>query len=206
MDLIMRFEPVSLNASMLYFKDSISLEILNQVQHTFHLIQGIEGIINITPSYTSLLIEYDTALHSHLSLEKMIKKMLKETSSKTTAGHKHIKIPTDYSKGEDLESVAEYNGLNIEEVIDLHSSTLYRVYAIGFMVGFAYLGTLPAQLFTPRCSTPRVKVPKGAVAIADSQTAVYPQQSAGGWNIIGHTDFDDFDSFSIGDSVEFVRI
>jgi len=191
---------------MLYFKDSISPEILNQVQHTFHLIREIDGIIDITPSYTSLLIEYDTALHSHLSLEKMIKTMLKEASPNTSAGHKHIKIPTDYSKGEDLTSVAEYHDLNIEDVIDLHSSTLYRVYAIGFMVGFAYLGTLPAQLFTPRRSTPRAKVPKGAVAIADNQTAVYPQQSAGGWNIIGHTDFDDFSSLGIGDSVEFIRI
>ena len=202
----MRFEPVSLNASILYFKDSISPEILNQVQHTFHLMREIEGIIDITPSYTSLLIEYDTALHSHLSLEKMIKMMLKEVSPNSATGHKHIKIPTDYSKGEDLVSVAKYHNLSIEEVIHLHSSTLYRVYAIGFMVGFAYLGTLPTELFTPRRSTPRAKVPKGAVAIADNQTAVYPQQSPGGWNIIGHTDFDDFGSFSIGDSVEFIRI
>ena len=202
----MRFEPVSLNASMLYFQDSISPEILDQVQHTFHLIRKIEGIIDITPSYTSLLIEYDNLLHSHLSLKKVITKMLKETSSNTSTGHKHIKLPTDYSKGEDLISVAEYHGLNIEDVIDLHSSTQYRVYAIGFMVGFAYLGTLPAQLFTPRRSTPRARVPKGAVAIADNQTAVYPQQSPGGWNIIGHTDFEDFSSFNIGDSVEFVRI
>jgi allophanate hydrolase subunit 1 len=74
------------------------------------------------------------------------------------------------------------------------------------MVGFAYLGTLPTTLITPRLSTPRAKVPKGSVAIADNQTAIYPQQSAGGWNIIGHTDFDDFASFSIGDSVEFIRI
>jgi KipI family sensor histidine kinase inhibitor len=191
---------------MLYFKDAISPETLNQVQHTFHLIRKIEGIVDITPSYTSLLIEYDTALHSHLSLEKVIKTMLKETSSNIATQHKHIKIPTDYSKGEDLASVAKYHGLNIEEIIHLHSSTLYRVYAIGFMVGFAYLGTLPTKLFTPRHSTPRAKVPKGAVAIADNQTAVYPQQSPGGWNIIGHTDFDDFASFSIGDSVEFIRI
>ena len=202
----MRFEPVSLNASILYFKDSISPEILDQVQHTFNQIRKIEGVIDITPSYSSLLIEYDTGLHSHLSLEKMIITMLKETSPNTTSGHKHIKIPTDYSKGEDLASVAKYHNLSVEEVIHLHSSTLYRVYAIGFIVGFAYLGTLPKQLFTPRRITPRTKVPKGTVAIADNQTAVYPQQSPGGWNIIGHTDFDDFGSFSIGDSVAFVRI
>ena len=202
----MELKQVSLNASMLYFENGISEEVLNKVQHAFHVMQDIEGITDITPSYTSLLIEYDNSLHSHTSLQNLIKKSLQETSSKISTQQKHIKIPTDYARGEDLTSVAKYHNLSIEEVIHLHSSTNYRVYAIGFMVGFAYLGTLPRQLFTPRRSTPRTKVPKGAVAIADHQTAIYPQQSAGGWNIIGHTDFDDFGSFSIGDSVEFIRI
>jgi len=202
----MEFKQVTLNASMLYFEDSISEEVLNRVQHAFHTMRSMEGITDITPSYTSLLIEYDSSLLSHETLENLIKKSLQETHSNVTTQQKHIKIPTDYSKGEDLGSVAKYHDLSIEEVIHLHSSTTYRVYAIGFMVGFAYLGTLSSKLFTPRRSTPRAKVPKGAVAIADHQTAVYPQQSAGGWNIIGHTDFDNFASFSIGDSVEFVRI
>lgn len=202
----MEFKQVSLNASMLYFEDSISEEVLNQVQNAFHTMRNIEGITDITPSYTSLLIEYDSSIHSHETLEKLIIKSLKETPSNIITEQKHIKIPTDYSKGEDLASVAKYHDLSIEEVIHLHSNTIYRVYAIGFMVGFAYLGTLPTTLITPRLSTPRAKVPKGAVAIADNQTAIYPQQSAGGWNIIGHTDFDDFASFGIGDSVEFVRI
>ena len=202
----MEFKQVSLNASILYFDKTISEEVLNQVQHAFLSLKNVEGIIDITPSYTSLLIEYDTSLQSHTNLEERIKKMVNDPPSNTTTQQKHIKIPTDYSRGEDLESVAKYHNLSIEEVIHLHSSTTYRVYAIGFMVGFAYLGTLSPKLFTPRLSTPRAKVPKGAVGIADHQTAIYPQQSAGGWNIIGHTDFDDFASFSIGDSVVFVRI
>lgn len=202
----MHFKQVSLNTSMLYFEDAIGEEVLNKVQHAFHMIREVEGIIDVTPSYTSLLIEYDTLLHSHGSLKRLILKRVQEDSSNTLCRQKHIQIPTDYSKGEDLVSVARYHDLSIEEVIHLHNRTTYRVYAIGFMVGFAYLGTLPTKLFTPRLSTPRTKVPKGAVAIADNQTAIYPQQSAGGWNIIGHTDFDDFASFNIGDSVEFVRI
>lgn len=202
----MEFKQVSQNASMLYFDNSINEEILNQVQHAFHVLRDIDGITDVTPSYTSLLIEYDHSVHSHATLDKQIQEMLQKAPSKLTNAQKHIKIPTDYSKGEDIASVAKYHDLSIEDVIHLHSSTTYRVYAIGFMVGFAYLGTLPATLVTPRRSTPRSKVPKGAVAIADHQTAIYPQQSAGGWNIIGHTDFDDFASFSIGDIVEFVRI
>lgn len=202
----MEFKPVSPNASILYLGDSINEKVLNAVQHAFNTIRNIEGVTDITPSYASLLIEYDTSLHSHTTLEKLIKQTLQKTPPNIANEQKHIKVPTDYSKGEDLESIAKYHDLTAEEVIDLHSSTIYRVYAIGFMVGFAYLGTLPQKLITPRRATPRTKVPKGAVAIADNQTAIYPQQSAGGWNIIGHTDFDDFASFSIGDSVEFVRI
>ena len=202
----MHFERVSQNASMLYFENNISEEVLNKVQQTFNILRNAEGITDITPSYTSLLIEYDISLLSHTKLEKLIDQLIKETPSNITSRQKHIKIPIDYSKGEDLESVANYHGLDKEEVIQLHSSTTYRVYAIGFIVGFAYLGTLPAELFTPRLSTPRAKVPKGAVAIADHQTAIYPQQSAGGWNILGYTDFDDFGAFRIGDHVEFIRI
>ena len=122
--------------------------------------------------------------------------------------NKLIQIPPHYNKkvGIDLQRVAKLNRLSIEEVIKLHTETTYRVYAIGFMVGFAYLASLSPKLITPRLSTPRAKVPKGSVAIAEHQTAIYPQNSAGGWNIIGHTEFDDFESFEVGDSVQFVVI
>lgn len=206
MDTNMDFRQISLNASMLYLGEQISEAILNKVQHAFHILQGMEGITDITPSYTSLLIEYDTGFLSHDKLLTIIKKKLQNTPYQNTNNQKHIQIPTDYTKGVDLEAVAKHHDLSPQEVIRLHSRTIYRVYAIGFMVGFAYLGILPKNIATPRLSTPRAKVPKGAVAIADNQTAIYPQQSAGGWNIIGHTDFDDFDTFSIGDSVEFVSI
>ena len=105
-----------------------------------------------------------------------------------------------------MKRVAEFNHITTEEVIQLHTQTIYRVYAIGFMVGFAFLASVNEKIAIPRLSTPRAKVPKGSVAIADSQTAIYPQDSAGGWNIIGQTAFDDFDQFSVGDSVQFVRI
>jgi KipI family sensor histidine kinase inhibitor len=120
--------------------------------------------------------------------------------------NKLIKIPTNYHKNLDLERVAKHNNLSIEEVISLHTQTTYRVYAIGFMVGFAYLASVNPKIRTPRLESPRKKVPKGSVAIADNQTAIYSQDSAGGWNIIGHTEFDGFSSFEIGDKVQFERI
>ncbi len=112
----------------------------------------------------------------------------------------------DYSKGFDLENVAQMHALTTNEVIAKHTEKTYRVYAIGFMVGFAYLASVDDAIATPRLSSPRAKVPKGSVAIAESQTAIYPEDSAGGWHIIGHTEFDDFDQFEIGDSVRFKSI
>jgi KipI family sensor histidine kinase inhibitor len=110
----------------------------------------------------------------------------------------------DYIQGIDLERVARMNSLSTQEVIEKHTQTTYRVYAVGFMVGFAYLAKVDDAIATPRLSSPRDKVPKGSVAIADTQTAIYPQDSAGGWNIIGHTDFEEFERFEVGDSVRFI--
>ncbi len=136
---------------------------------------------------------------------------MKETIASTpytkgTSEGKLIEIPVDYTQGLDLERVAQLHGLTPAEVIAKHTGKTYRVYAIGFMVGFAYLANVDDNIATPRLSSPRSKVPKGSVAIAESQTAIYPQESAGGWNIIGHTEFDDFESFEIGDSVRFVSV
>jgi len=98
-----------------------------------------------------------------------------------------VTLPTFYhpSVAPDLEWIADSKSLSIDAVIDLHSAPLYFAYATGFAPGFCYLGTLPAQLATPRLATPRKTVTAGTVAIADQQTAVYPCDSPGGWHLIG---------------------
>ena len=95
----------------------------------------------------------------------------------------------------------------------MHSNQSYQVYAIGFAPGFAYLGEVDPLLQMPRLSTPRAKVPRGAVAIADRQTAVYPAQSPGGWNLIGlcptpmfTPDASPVMPVAVGDEVRFVAI
>ncbi len=202
----MKIEVVTHNSMMLYFEQRIDDRILNQVQQTFYMLKELEGVIDLTPSYASILVEFDHTIHTHEYMKNIIHKQIKTLNPSTITTQRHIKIPTKYHHKYDLEHVAKYNNLSINEVIKLHSSTIYRVYAIGFMVGFAYLASIPQKIATPRLSTPRSKVPKGSVAIADAQTAIYPQQSAGGWNIIGETDFEEYNSFNIGDSVQFVRI
>lgn len=125
---------------------------------------------------------------------------------------KHHRIATHYN-GEDLNYVAQFHGLSVAEVITLHSQTLYHVLFLGFQPGFAYLHGLDERLHTPRRSSPRTKVPKGAVAIGATQTGIYPADTPGGWHIIGHTTTALFNSanaqpclFQPGDTLEFVNI
>lgn len=125
---------------------------------------------------------------------------------------KHHKIKMHYN-GADLNYVANFHSLSIDDVINLHSEPLYAVLFLGFQPGFAYLNGLNKQLFTPRRSEPRVKVPKGSVAIGAEQTAIYPADSPGGWHIIGQTDIPLFDAtqkspclIQPGDTLEFIPL
>lgn len=125
---------------------------------------------------------------------------------------KHHKIKMHYN-GADLNYVANFHSLSIDDVINLHSEPLYAVLFLGFQPGFAYLNGLNKQLFTPRRSEPRVKVPKGSVAIGAEQTAIYPADSPGGWHIIGQTDIPLFDAtqkspclIQPGDTLEFIPV
>ena len=203
----MNIKIVSVDSLIIYFKQEISEEVLDEVQATYLRLKELDGIVDITPSYCSILITYDIFLYNYQSIQKTILESCSQEKAITNKkNNKLIKIPTDYKNNLDLERVATHNNLSIEEVIQLHTQTTYRVYAIGFMVGFAYLASVDLKISTPRLETPRKKVPKGSVAIADNQTAIYPQDSAGGWNIIGHTKFNKFDEFCVGDRVEFIEI
>ena len=203
----MNIKIVSYNSVMLYFEQLISEEVLDEVQTTYLKLKELDGVIDITPSYCSILLIYDIFMYDYKSIQKaIIERCSVEVVSNNKKSNKIIKIPTDYTNNLDLERVADYNNLSIEEVIEMHTQTTYRVYAIGFMVGFAYLAKVDSKISTPRLETPRKKVPQGSVAIADNQTAIYPQESAGGWNIIGHTQFNQFYEFCVGDRVAFVSV
>ena len=101
----------------------------------------------------------------------------------------HWEIPVCYDQqfGIDLEEISQANMIDKDEIIQLHTNPIYTVYFVGFLPGFLYLGGLDDQIAIPRKSTPRLRVPKGAVAIGGNQTGVYPTKSSGGWNIIGNS-------------------
>ena len=123
----------------------------------------------------------------HLEIRSCIRKVLSQLGESDSSEGNLVILPAYYSpeSGPDLEALAQRADLSIEEVIKIHSEMEYRVYAIGFAPGFAYLGEVDERIAAPRLSTPRTRVPRGAIAIADRQTAVYPAVSPGGWNLIG---------------------
>ncbi len=133
-------------------------------------------------------------------------------NSVTIGNRAIIKLPVYYD-GEDLELIAKITSLRSEELIDIHTSVIYRVYMIGFLPGFAYMGRLDERIALPRKDNPRTNVPAGSVGIAGFQTGIYPFASPGGWQLIGHTPIKIFDIgkkepslFKPGDKVRFVAI
>jgi len=124
-----------------------------------------------------------------------------------------IPVCYDLSFGIDLQRVADTHELTIDDVINLHAKPLYHVYFLGFLPGFPYLGGLDERLITPRLASPRWQIPKGSVAIGNQQTGVYPSNSPGGWNIIGRTPVNLFDSqnpkpsfLNAGDKIQFYSV
>lgn len=215
----MNFQTASVDSIIIYFGDSINKEVSDRVLSSYELIlkEEIEGLIEIVPSYTSIFIQFDIFKYDHNGLFEKIKDITENNSfdNKNKSENRLIKIPVYYDEevGYDLKRVADLNSLTIKEVINIHSSKVYRVYTIGFAPGFGYMGEVDNRIKTPRLESPRQKIPAKSVALADLQSAVYPSSSPGGWNILGRTYIDMFDKnlegfsyLSIGDSVKFEPI
>lgn len=211
-----RFLPAGDTAFAVEFGERIDPEINSLVHRTAALLAAAppEGLVETVPSFRSLLVHYDPLTTNAETLQKLIGEL--ELDAATSAGAGRIwRIPALYggAGGADLAEVAAATGLSEAEVIALHAGTLYRVYAQGFLPGFAYLGELPASLDLPRRINPRVRVPAGSVAIAQRMTGIYPVESPGGWHLIGHTPLRFFDPgkapptlFAPGDRVRFVPV
>ncbi len=205
------------DALIVYLGEETSPEVSARVQAAATAIERRLGtdLVDMVPSYASLLVIYNPLQTDHLSVGHRIREALAECEDGAERAGNTVILPVYYDPeaGEDLPRVAERAGLSIEEVIALHTDTEYRVYAIGFAPGFAYLGEVDERIATPRLATPRQRVPRGAVAIADRQTAVYPAVSPGGWNLIGRCpqrmfdpDADPIMPVSVGDRVRFEAI
>jgi len=147
------------------------------------------GVLEIIPTYRSLLIVYDPSGTSPDHLRKSLDSLEENLKDIRIPPPATVEIPVCYGGefGPDIDFVAESHQLAIEEVIRIHSEPEYLIYMVGFTPGFPFLGGLPDILHTPRLETPRTFVPQGSVGIANAQTGVYPVASPGGWQLIGRT-------------------
>lgn len=157
-------------------------------------------INEIVPTYRSLLVIFDPLLMSRKSLMEKIDMFI--TSNQDSfenpdffKNSRKVEIPVCYGGefGTDLDNVAEHNNLTEQDVIDIHCLPSYRVYMLGFLPGFPYLGGMDERIACPRLTSPRTHIPSGSVGIAGSQTGVYPLDSPGGWRLIGKTPLKMFD-------------
>ena len=205
------------DALIVYLGDETSPAVSARVQAAGLAIVDALGadLVDLVPSFASILVIYDLQRSDHLAVRQRIHRALDAIAEAAPSEGKLVALPVYYGAdvGPDLENLARSASLDVEDVIRIHSETEYRVYAIGFAPGFAYLGQVDERIAAPRLTTPRDKVPRGAVGIADRQTAVYPAPSPGGWNLIGRCPQRMFDPaaeptmpVSVGDRVVFEPI
>lgn len=173
------------------FGNRISME-TNQMIRSFSILlhqENIEGVREWIPTYTALTIVYDPYLITYTELKGKILELQDHVFSTDVPAAQVIQIPTCYGGeyGPDLSFVASYNGLDERQVMDIHSSTKYLIYMMGFTAGFPYLGGMSPKIATPRQPVPRTKIAAGSVGIAGEQTGIYPLDTPGGWQIIGRT-------------------
>ncbi len=210
-------EMVSNHACLLTFSQVISEATSNYIALVTQKLTGLDGVIDLVPSYTTLLVVFDDDEYDRFAIVKALRQSIEavDPNDFSLNDQREVVIPVYYGKevGPDLEDVAKHCQLSINEVIKRHSETVYRAYAIGFTPGFAFLGNTPDELHVPRKTTPRLKVPVGSVAIAENQTAVYPSVTPGGWQIIGRTPVNLIDwgsenlaLIAMGDAVRFEAI
>ncbi|MCP4969363.1 MAG: 5-oxoprolinase subunit PxpB [Arcobacter sp.] len=192
----MTIKIASVDSVIIYFSNTISKDISLKVKSAYRILKELDNsyFIEIIPSYSSILVTYDIFKFDYKNICNYLENILKDIEIKEYSKEiLNIDVYYGLEVGLDLQRVASLSNMSVEEVIKIHSSKLYDVYAIGFLPGFAYLASVDEKISVSRLETPRKKIPKGSVAIANNQTAVYPQNSPGGWNILGKTTFELFD-------------
>lgn len=221
----MKVSAVSENACLIQVGDEISESLTTVIANLSSSIESklSDVLIDLVPSYTTLLCVYDPHKMDYLRVLHALRQIVSELSVDDGSSYlddssqgKLIEVPVWYDPevGYDLERMAAAKQISIEAILETHTAKDYKVFAMGFMPGFAFMGRVEPLLATPRQQTPRKAVAAGSVGIADIQTAVYPAQSPGGWNIIGRSPSRFFDVqkgdkaalLSVGDRVRFVAI
>lgn len=206
-------KPLGDSAILIQLGDEID-PILNQRVHALDaLLQTIPAVIETVPAYCTILVHYDPLATTYDQIKNLIEEKISLLDDSTHRPSRRLEIPVIYgdASGLDFDLVATNLALSPSELIRLHSEREYTVYMMGFTPGFPYMGILNEKLTLPRMSAPRTRVPAGSVAIAGSQTGIYPVDSPGGWHILGWTPLKLFDPmsetpflFAPGDTIKFI--
>ncbi|QDF95090.1 allophanate hydrolase [Azoarcus sp. DD4] len=157
---------------------------------------GLPGVIETMPTFRSLTVFFDPLLTGREALIAALQPLFAAAEGGAALAGRRWRLPVCY-EGEcapDLADTARAIGAGEDEVVALHSGTEYRVYMLGFLPGFPFMGDLPERLRLPRRAEPRVRVPAGSVAIATGLTAIYPWESPGGWHLLGRCPVPLFDA------------
>ena len=217
--------PLGDNAILIDFGNELNENVNQKLLAIFRKIkdQNLPGVLDVVPAYSSLTIHYDVMKIFDKARGKSVfdiitdqlKKIVEDDAEISFEENRKISIPVCYDDefGLDLIYLANEKKLSVEEVIQLHTAKTYRVYMIGFLPGFAYMGTVDQRIQMPRKENPRTNVKAGSVGIAGAQTGIYPLQSPGGWQIIGRTPMQLFNKektepvlLQPGDEIEFFSI
>ena len=176
---------------------------------------AVAGVRDVVPTYRSVAIYFDPLRTDTDALLERITHEAEAAGPGALVAREPLRIPVCYGGdlGPDLPQVAAFARMTADEVVQRHASATYRVFMLGFVPGFAYLGMVDPDIAMPRRATPRVRVPMGSVGIAGVQTGIYPAETPGGWQLIGQTPVRPFDPrrddpflMKAGDAVQFYAI
>ena len=198
------------------FGAEVNKQINSEVIKYFNTIKekNIEGVNNLTPSYNKLIISYDLRLTNFKKIKDEIEKLKVSETQKITSKNLEIPVCCDTTFSLDIERLEKKLNLNKDEILENFFKQEFFCYMTGFIAGMPFLGDLDDKMRAQRLETPRVKVPKGSVGMTEQFTNIYTFESPGGWNIIGNTPMEVFESskekepnlINPGDTVKFKQI
>jgi inhibitor of KinA len=209
--------PAGDSALIVEFDERIDVEINARAIALADAIQaaGPSGVRDVVPTYRTVAIYFDPLRTGYEALLERIKREIGQPPSAALRARPPVRIPVCYGgeHGPDLGDVAAFGRVSEAQAIRLHTSATYRVFMLGFVAGFAYMGSVDERIAMPRRSTPRLRVPIGSVGVAGVQTGVYPAETPGGWRLVGRTPLKPFEAaraepflLKAGDAVQFYAI
>jgi len=193
----LRLVPVGDSTLVIEFEERIDPAVNARAIATAEALRsaGIAGVRDVVPTYRSVAVYFDPLLTDHDGLVRRLEDAAAHPDVKQTEDRALIRVPVCYGRelGPDLPEIARLAHATEAEVIDIHTRATYRVFMLGFMPGFAYMGVVDSRIAVPRRETPRVRVPRGSVCLAGVQTSIHPVGAPSGWHLIGRTPVRPFD-------------